>query len=459
MNLHPGYVVAIVGGAVAGSEAAAQLSQRGIYCVVFDQNALPYGKIEDGLPKWHEKLRDQEEAKIDEKMQHPYVKFVPNMRLGQNLNFNDLTHKWGFSAVLLAVGAWRDRPLAIDGVDAYVGKGLYYQNPLVYWFNHYHEPTYNGQTFDLCDDVAIVGGGLASIDVAKLVMIETVQKALRTRGHDVDMFLLERKGVTKVLVDLGLSLEKLGLKGCTLYYRRRAEDMPLVPMPPNPTAEDEERAKPIRQKILKKFQDKYGVKFVGCHAPFEKIVEGDRLTGLVFQQSEIVNGKLKLIAGSRLEVRAPLFISSIGSIPEPLEGVPGEGERFKIANWETGQLDGFDHVFALGNAVTGKGNIKESLTHGRQVAIHVANSYLDWPEEFYRSYHAGVEMKADAQVESIFEAIKTQKMLNITGVREIMAQVEQVQQSVGYAGSYVDWANRYRPIRLEALLAKTGAHG
>ena len=62
---HTGHhFVAIFGGAVAGSEAAYQMAKRGIRVVVFDQNTLPYGKIEDGLPKWHEKLRDKEEAKI-----------------------------------------------------------------------------------------------------------------------------------------------------------------------------------------------------------------------------------------------------------------------------------------------------------------------------------------------------------------------------------------------------------
>lgn len=55
----PSHLVAIFGGAVSGAEAAAQFTQRGIPCVVFDQNTLPYGKIEDGLPKWHVKLRDK----------------------------------------------------------------------------------------------------------------------------------------------------------------------------------------------------------------------------------------------------------------------------------------------------------------------------------------------------------------------------------------------------------------
>jgi flavin-dependent dehydrogenase len=76
MEWIPGHFVAIVGGAVAGSEAAYRLSQRGIYSVVFEQNALPYGKIEDGLPMWHVKLRNSEERKIDDKLTQPCVFFV-----------------------------------------------------------------------------------------------------------------------------------------------------------------------------------------------------------------------------------------------------------------------------------------------------------------------------------------------------------------------------------------------
>jgi hypothetical protein len=51
------HVVAVVGGATAGAEAAAMLADRGVVVVVFEQNQRPYGKIEDGLPRWHVKLR------------------------------------------------------------------------------------------------------------------------------------------------------------------------------------------------------------------------------------------------------------------------------------------------------------------------------------------------------------------------------------------------------------------
>jgi flavin-dependent dehydrogenase len=61
MMLQRGNFAAIFGGACSGSEAASRLAHCGVYVAVFEQHAIPYGKIEDGLPKWHVKLRDKEE--------------------------------------------------------------------------------------------------------------------------------------------------------------------------------------------------------------------------------------------------------------------------------------------------------------------------------------------------------------------------------------------------------------
>ena len=69
-------VVLIIGGAVSGSTAAKKLTENGIRCIVVDQNRLPYGKIEDGLPRWHEKQRINEYSKIDEVMGHDPVSYT-----------------------------------------------------------------------------------------------------------------------------------------------------------------------------------------------------------------------------------------------------------------------------------------------------------------------------------------------------------------------------------------------
>ena len=46
MDNHPAHVACIVGGGIAGSEAAASLAERKIHSVVIEMEALPYGKIE-----------------------------------------------------------------------------------------------------------------------------------------------------------------------------------------------------------------------------------------------------------------------------------------------------------------------------------------------------------------------------------------------------------------------------
>ena len=64
-----GHFVAVIGGATAGAEVASRLADKGVNVFVFEQNARPYGKIEDGLPRWHVALRNKEYGVIDEKLQ------------------------------------------------------------------------------------------------------------------------------------------------------------------------------------------------------------------------------------------------------------------------------------------------------------------------------------------------------------------------------------------------------
>ncbi len=140
---NPGHhFVAVIGGAVSGSVAAEILADHGIRVAVIEQNTRPYGKIEDGLPRWHVEQRKQEYARIDARMKKPDVYFVPSTKVGEEFDFHEFCNKWGFSAVILANGAWRDRDLGVPGADKYVDKGLIYQNPFIYWYNHKNEKIY-----------------------------------------------------------------------------------------------------------------------------------------------------------------------------------------------------------------------------------------------------------------------------------------------------------------------------
>ena len=84
--------------------------------------------------------------------------------------------------MILANGAWRDRELGVPGADEFVDKGLIYQNPFIYWYNHKNEKDYAGRLYETPDETLVVGGGLASIDVVKVLQLENYERAMRARG-------------------------------------------------------------------------------------------------------------------------------------------------------------------------------------------------------------------------------------------------------------------------------------
>lgn len=413
-------VVLVAGCAVAGSEAIAQFAREGILTIALEQNARPYGKIEHGLPRWHVKLRRQEYEKINAKLDHPNVRFVPLTKLGQEITLEEILG-WGLNAVCIAIGAWRDRPLPLPGIDAYIDRGLYYQNTFVYWFNHYEERGYDGPQCEVADSAIVVGGGLASLDVVKILQLEVVGRALRAKGLRGELLELERKGIKQSLQELGLTMADLGVKGCTLYYRRRIEDMPLAQLPEHSTPEQLQKIGGVRRKLLQNFLDKYLFTVQDRRVPVGFIVEGDRLAGLKFAETEVKDGQAVLKPGSEEEVQAPLVISSIGSIPELVQGIEMKGELYRIKDENTGEVEGLSGVFALGNSVTGKGNIQSSLKHGAQVAGHV------------------------------LEYLRSQPPLPPAKVTAIEAKVKLLQEKVGYSGSYREWIAKASPELVEGV--------
>jgi NADPH-dependent glutamate synthase beta subunit-like oxidoreductase len=337
----------------------------------------------------------------------------------------DELRSWGFSVILLAVGAWRDRPLVVPGIDQFQGRGFYYQNPFVAWFNRCHEPDFEGERISLRDDAIVIGGGLASIDVVKILMLGLTQEALQENGIETDLLLMEKKGIPRTLEALEIGWEELGLKGCTLYYRRRAQDMPLVPMEGPADPAKEEKATLVRQKVLDNARAKYLFHFEPCRLPVDLITDEDRLTGLVFQKTSVTKNGVVSHPGTEFEVRSPLVISSIGSLPELIPGIPAKRNLYQIEDEKTGALADSEGMFALGNAVTGRGNIRASRLHARQVTEWVVDHYLG-----------------------------DTSRLEPDQIREIFKRTGHFQQRVGYDGIYSDWIKRHLPRRLEDMASQ-----
>lgn len=441
------HFVAVFGGAVAGSEAAALLSEKNIGVVVFEMNPLPYGKIELGLPKWHHKLRDKQEAAIDEKLNDPNVHFIPNLKLGRDISVKEVTEEWGFSAVLLATGAWRDRALPLKGIDEYFGKNFLYQNPLIQWFNYCHDPKYDGPQYEIPDGTLIVGGGLASIDVCKIAMIKSVQAELKKQhGITVDAITLEKQGINPWLESKDLSLEKLGMKGATLIVREPVEEMPLTPLPEEATPEQKEKAGATRMKMLDKVRERFGFNIVNQLTLTDFKAEGGRIVSVT------AAGHGKKAGDPPLEMDCPMLISAIGSLPEVLPGLPMDGEIYDVEDPDSGKIRGLDHVYAMGNAVTGRGNINQSRAHSRKVSSAILENYLSLDADDYESILDIAKERADERLGNIMDIVAGSKVLSAEQIDSITEKVLILQEKVAYGGDYQAWIRAHLPKRLEDML-------
>ena len=395
--------VLIIGGAVSGSTAAQKLTAEGVRCVVIDQNHMPYGKIEDGLPRWHDKQRTKEYFKIDDIMSHELVDFVPLTRLGEDLKFKDI-YDIDWSCIYFANGAWKDRSFPFNEIENF--SNFYYQNPFVYWFNHYHETNYNGPSVNVKDNALVVGGGLASIDVCKIIQLELVRQKVESQIEGFDIIEMEHKGISKYLEMHDMDYNTLNIHGATLVYRRDIENMPLTTIPENVDVEMVAKRKLARRKILQNMQDKFLFKVAECTQPTGLHIVDDKLEGLTIIKNEIVDGKPVVIEASDDILKGGIIISSIGSLPEPIDGVPMDGSTYNIVDQASGKFDELDKVHGMGNAITGKGNIKAS----RVSAKTVGDLTIDLLEDV---------------------SSETMDMIN--------SKVKEWQDKVSYDGNYFEW--------------------
>ena len=442
------HVVAIFGGACAGSTAADILATHGVEVVVFEQNPRPYGKIEDGLPRWHRDQRRMEYRRIDARLDRPGVHVVPRTRLGTDLQFADVV-TWGWSAVLLANGAWRDRPLDVPDAERWVGRGLVYQNPFIYWFNHAPEASYAGPRFEVPPGAICIGGGLASIDVVKVFQLELYGRALRDRGIHVSMHELEHEGIPAVCRKHGIDdPHQLGVADSWLVYRRRVEDMPVASAPPDATPEQLAKVEFVRRKMLAKAQEKFLFHVRPLALPLSLLIEEDHVAGVRFVETALQGGKVVPLPDHTFELRSPMVVSSIGSLPEIIPGIEMKGTYYDYADWDTGAYRPVDGVFGVGNVVTGRGNIKASEHHAKDVAHHLVEHYLGLqPPGEVRDVDALAQPATDrgeALAGQVVAHLAGKPALPAAAADALVARARARQAAVGYE-SYASWMATVSP--------------
>ncbi|TRZ49454.1 MAG: FAD-dependent oxidoreductase, partial [Dehalococcoidia bacterium] len=285
--------VAIIGSGPAGLACAYDLVRQGYPVTVFEAapqagGLLRYGIPEHRLPK---KILDNEISYVEELG----VEIKTNTP-AENLEniFNQ-----GYKAVFLGTGAGISQKMGIPNEDA---KGV------IHALNFLKQVS-SGKTVDLGDRVAVIGGGNAAIDAAKVA-------------------------------------HRLGTKEVSLIYRRSRAEMPA-----EKSEVDEAEQEGIKLNILM--------------APVKVLTQDDRVTGIQCIRMELgepdASGRRRPIPikGSEFNMDIDTVIMSIGQAVDKTM-LPKELE---YTSWETLSVDpvtmqtNIEGVFAGGDVVSGPSDV------------------------------------------------------------------------------------------------------
>src|SRR5258707_15012446 len=118
--------------------------------------------------------------------------------------------------------------------------------------------------------------------------------------------------------------------------------------------------------------------------------------------------------------------------PEPPPEIAKKGEVSTYAHQKIGLLrDGPTAVFAAGNVLTGKGNIKDSLDSGTEIGTRVAEAYLGLSGEEVKIAD-GARKEAAVSGEKIAGALIVRQKIAPDGVADLLRRVRERQHAVGY---------------------------
>ncbi|MFX0044813.1 MAG: FAD-dependent oxidoreductase [Candidatus Hermodarchaeota archaeon] len=303
--------VAVVGAGPAGIACAEKLVRLGYPVTVFEKREEAGGLLRYGIPE-HRLPRDvlADEIKMVEDLgvKIEYGKEITSV--------TGLLNK-GFKAVFLGTGAPLSSKLRIAGEDS-IG---------VHHAVDFLEKVNRGESVSLGFHVAVIGGGNAAIDAARVA-------------------------------------KRLGAKHVTVIYRRSLAEMPAIPHEIEDAIEE-------------------GVELEILTNPVDCIVSKGRLVGITCIKMKLgepdESGRRRPIPipGSEFSIPFENMIIAIGQRVDP----KGPHAELEVTEWGTPEVDpitlqtSMENVFAGGDLATGPGLVVEAVRQGN-VAAESIHRYL-----------------------------------------------------------------------------------
>jgi NADH-quinone oxidoreductase subunit F len=306
--------VAVVGSGPAGLTCAHYLALEGYRVTIIESLPVAGGMLATGIPDYR---LPKEILYYDiDAIRMLGVEIKTNTTVGKDVQLSDLRDQ--YDAVFIATGAHRGLKLNIEGEDS----------PQVLDAVDFLRAVNLGRDVTIGDNVAVIGGGDAAVDAAR------VAKRL---GKDVRI----------------------------LYRRTRAE---------MPAAKEE-----IEE------LDREGIEIQFLVAPVKALRHNGCLTGLECVRMELgevdTSGRRRPVPleGSEFTVAIDTLIPAIGQEPDVASFADGNG--LKLSRWKTLEVDpetlytGADGIFAGGDVVSGPATVVAAMAHGK-TAAQVIHKYI-----------------------------------------------------------------------------------
>ncbi|MGQ4911743.1 MAG: FAD-dependent oxidoreductase [Candidatus Thorarchaeota archaeon] len=299
--------VAVIGAGPAGISCAYQLARLGYPVTIFEAREEPGGMLRYAIPEY--RLPRDVLAEEIQRVLDMGVKLKTKTKVK---SIKSLQEK-GFKAVFIATGTWKSNRLGLKGEDA---EGVLHAIDFL-------EAASRGERMPIGNRVAVIGGGDAAIDSARVAV-------------------------------------RLGAKDVTLIYRRSHIELPAIP------SEVEDAMKE-------------GVKFMLLTSPKELVVKDGKLRGVRCVKMRLgepdSSGRKRPvpIPNSEFTMALDSMIIAVGQSADQ-EGVQTEVECSKWGNAVADPVTlatNTPGVFAGGDIVLGPSTVVKAVGHGNQAAISI----------------------------------------------------------------------------------------
>jgi NADPH-dependent glutamate synthase beta subunit-like oxidoreductase len=342
--------VAVIGSGPSGfyTVDALRKADRGVRVDIIDRLPTPFGLIRGGVAPDHQTTKKV--VRVYEKSAlADGVAYYGNVEVGRDVSIEEL--KGMYDAIVLAVGAPRDRKLGIPGEDK---TGVFGSADFVGWYNGHPdftdlEPDLNTST------VVVIGNGNVAVDAAR-VLVKTDEEMTATDLADhasdaiqaspiTDVYMVGRRGPIEAKFT-NVELREMGkLDNC----------MPIIDarqLPESIEGEWSDRDLRLKERNLatmKEFPDvgpagkDKRVHFTFYSKPVE-ILGGDKVEGIRMEHTTVEGGR-SVGTGEFFNIECGLVIPAIGYLSDPFPGVPFDNNNGIVIHDE-GRVG--DNIYAVG---------------------------------------------------------------------------------------------------------------